>query len=66
LYLLTSSHIGINAGDIIFQLILFIILLTIPLAIILVFFVQRKRNNRLERIEEKLDKLLIEKDKKNS
>jgi low affinity Fe/Cu permease len=66
LYLLASSHIGINAGDIVFQLILIIILLAIPLAIIVVFFVQRKRNKRLARIEDKLDKLLMKKDKENS
>jgi low affinity Fe/Cu permease len=66
LYLLTSSHIGINAGDIVFQLILIIILLAIPLAIIVVFFVQRKRNKRIARIEDKLDKLLMKKDKENS
>jgi hypothetical protein len=57
LYLLAATH-GINVGDIIFQLIMFFILLAIPLAIITVFFVIRKNNIRLKRVEEKIDKLL--------
>lgn len=62
LYLFTAAH-GINVGDIIFQLIMFFILLAIPLAIITVVLVVRKRNNRLKRVEEKIDKLLSEMDK---
>jgi F0F1-type ATP synthase membrane subunit b/b' len=62
LYLLTSAHIGINAGDIFFQLIMFLILLAIPLSVIVVFFVLKKSNNRLKRVEEKLDKLLLDKE----
>ncbi|MHC0035323.1 hypothetical protein [Pseudoneobacillus sp. C159] len=62
MYLLTAAH-GMNVGDIIFQLIMFIILLAIPLAIIIVFLVIRKNNNRLKRVEEKIDKLLSEKGK---
>jgi preprotein translocase subunit YajC len=62
LYLLTAAH-GINVGDTIFQLIMFFILLAIPLAIITVFLVIRKNNNRLKRVEEKLDNLLSVKDK---
>jgi energy-converting hydrogenase Eha subunit H len=64
LYLLTTAHSGINAGDIIFQLIMFFIFLAIPLVIIVVFLVLRKSNNRLKRVEEKLDILLSEKEKK--
>lgn len=52
---------GINIGDIIYQLFAFVVLLAIPVALIL-FFV--KRNSRLKRIEEKLDRLLEEEEKR--
>jgi len=55
---------GVNIGDIIFQLIMFLIVLAIPLAIIIVFIILRKRNCRLKRVEEKLDKLILEKEDK--
>lgn len=56
---------GINVGDIIFQLMSFLILLGIPLALILIFSkTRRKSNDRLDRIEEKLDRLLAEKEPK--
>ncbi|WP_246197438.1 hypothetical protein [Cytobacillus depressus] len=63
MYLLTS--IRFNGGDILFQLIMFTMLLAVPLAIIvLLLLVLRNRNNRLKRVEEKLDKLLSDKDNK--
>jgi len=56
---------GINVGDIIFQLMSFLILLGIPLALILIISkTRRKSKNRLDRIEEKLDRLLAEKESK--
>ncbi|MBW3111654.1 hypothetical protein KYJ26_07430 [Bacillus sp. MCCB 382] len=60
MFLLASaqSTATINTGDIIFQLISFIIFLAIPVAIILIVVVLWKRNNRLKRVEEKVDKLL--------
>lgn len=64
--LMEAGHAGINIGDIIFQLMSFLILLGIPLAIIFIYrAARRKRNNRLDRIEEKLDQLLAEKEPKN-
>jgi hypothetical protein len=60
--LLTAAH-GLNVGDIIFQLIMLFIILAIPLTIITVVVAIRKNNNRLKRVEEKLDKLLTEKEK---
>lgn len=65
-FLLLEAGPGMNVGDIIFQLMSFLILLGIPLAIIFIFrAARRKRNNRLDRIEEKLDQLLAEKEPKN-
>jgi large-conductance mechanosensitive channel len=64
--LFTIAHSGINAGDIIFQLIMFCIILAIPFTIIKVFLVLRKSNNRLKRVEEKLDKLISEKENKDA
>ncbi|MCP3738134.1 LPXTG cell wall anchor domain-containing protein [Rossellomorea sp. BNER] len=61
--LLASAHGGFNIGDIIFQLTMLLIVIGIPLVLILTFFVFSRRNKRLNRIEEKLDKLLS--DKKN-
>jgi preprotein translocase subunit YajC len=66
MYLFTIAHGGINSGDIIFQLIMFFILLAIPFTIIKVFLVLRRSNNRLKRVEEKLDKLISEKENNNS
>lgn len=66
LNLLVAAAGRLNTGDIIFQLIAFIIVLTIPLGIIIVLFVFKKRNNRLKRVEEKLDKLLSEKENEKS
>ncbi|MEC1786822.1 hypothetical protein [Schinkia azotoformans] len=44
----------------------FLILLGIPVVLIFIFSkARRKRNNRLDRIEEKLDQLLAEKEPKN-
>ena len=62
MFLLASaqSTATINIGDIIFQLISFTIFLAIPVAIILIVVVLWKRNNRLKRVEEKVDKLLGE------
>jgi hypothetical protein len=64
LFLLASaqSTAGINTGDIIFQLISFLFLLTIPVGIIIFVVFLRRRNNRLKRVEEKLDKLISDKD----
>lgn len=61
-----AGHAGINVGDIIFQLVAFIILLAIPLTFLIVFVKIKKRNSRLSRIEEKLDQLLDEKEHKNN
>lgn len=60
MYLLLA---GFNGGDIAFQLFMFLFMLGIPAAIIFLFIkVLRNRKSRLNRIEEKLDKLLKEKD----
>jgi hypothetical protein len=61
--LVGADNAGINIGDIIFQLMSFLILLGIPLAITTIILKsRRKRNDHLNRIEEKLDQLLAEKE----
>ncbi|HHY73276.1 MAG TPA: DUF4083 family protein [Bacillus bacterium] len=57
------AQVHINAGDIIYQLLTFLLLLAIPFALILFF---KRRNSRLNRIEEKLDRLLEDKEKRNN
>lgn len=64
LYLMSVIQGGFNVGDLIFQLVMFISLLFIPLAIIGIIWFLKKRNNRLKRVEEKLDQLLSEKNEK--
>ena len=63
MFLLASaqSTAAINTGDIIFQLFSFLFLLTIPVGIIVFLVVLRRRNSRLKRVEDKLDKLLTDK-----
>ncbi|MCA1057658.1 hypothetical protein LCL96_01845 [Rossellomorea aquimaris] len=51
-----------NTGDIIFQLLSLLFLLTIPVGIIIFIVVLRRRNSRLKRVEEKLDKLISDKE----
>lgn len=64
--LLLEAGLGINVGDVIFQLMSFLILLGIPVIFIFIFSkARRKRNDRLDRIEEKLDQLLAEKEPKS-
>ncbi|WP_138420848.1 hypothetical protein [Aquibacillus sediminis] len=65
MYLLASVG-GVNTGDMIFQLLSFLILLAIPLAIIVLFIVLRKRGDRLKRVEKKLDKIISDTDNNKS
>ncbi|KAF0823173.1 hypothetical protein ACOSZF_19750 [Cytobacillus firmus] len=44
---------GLNAGDILFQLLAFAFLLTIPAILVTFFFIFKRRNDRLKRMEEK-------------
>ncbi|WP_218775591.1 hypothetical protein [Oceanobacillus senegalensis] len=53
---------GLNVGDMIFQLIFFIVFIAIVVMIIALPFQFNKKNKRLKNIEEKLDKLLSEKE----
>lgn len=50
-------------GDMFFQLIAFSLLLFIPGVIALVYIISKGRNARIERLEQKVDQLLAEKDK---
>jgi len=63
MYLATAT---LNGGDLLFQLIMFTILLAIPATIVVAFLIMKKRNNRLKQVEEKLDKLLEKVENKNS
>ncbi|GEL77425.1 DUF4083 family protein [Tenuibacillus multivorans] len=56
---------SLNTGDMIAQLIMVCIILAIITGIILLIFVFRNRNNRLKRVEDKLDKILEENENKN-
>ncbi|WP_370221926.1 hypothetical protein [Cytobacillus sp.] len=55
---LILSQAGFNAGDILFQLLAFAFLLTVPAIIVILFFIFKRRNDRLKRVEEKVDRLL--------
>jgi methyl-accepting chemotaxis protein len=57
-----QSTTTVNTGDIIFQLVSLVFLLAIPVGIIIFVVIIRRRNSRLKRVEEKLDKLLADKD----
>ncbi|MCT2536473.1 hypothetical protein NC661_03560 [Aquibacillus koreensis] len=60
--ILASSVGGIHIGDIIFSLFSFLFLVAIVVGIVWFVIISKKKNNRLERVEEKLDKLLNEKE----
>ncbi|MBX9975892.1 hypothetical protein [Cytobacillus firmus] len=55
---LIIAQAGFNTGDILFQLLAFAFLLTIPAFMVILFFIFKRRNGRLKRVEEKLDRLL--------
>ncbi|MFE4521940.1 hypothetical protein ACFRCQ_07235 [Cytobacillus firmus] len=63
--LFTFALAGLNAGDILFQLLAFAFLLTIPGIPVILFFIFKRRNDRLKRMEEKLDQILFKMDGKN-
>jgi uncharacterized membrane protein YciS (DUF1049 family) len=63
LFLLASATSGINIGDIIFQFIMLLILVSIIFGLFFIIQTFRKRNKRLKRIEEKLDQLMSENQK---
>lgn len=54
-----------NGGDILFQFIAFLFLLFIPMTVALYIFLVKKRNSRLDRLEEKVDHLLRKIDEKD-
>ena len=62
---LIPAQAGFNAGDILFQLLAFVFLLTIPAIIVILFFIFKRRNDRLKRVEEKIDHLLLKMKEKN-
>ncbi|MCM3413653.1 hypothetical protein ACEWK1_08745 [Metabacillus sp. YM-086] len=57
---------GLNIGDIIFQLLMLLCFIGIPIVIVILLLIMNKRNKRLKRIEEKLDKLIGEKENKKT
>ncbi|USK45143.1 MULTISPECIES: hypothetical protein [Cytobacillus] len=62
---LIMAQAGFNAGDILFQLLAFVFLLTIPAILVILFFIFKRRNDRLKRMEEKIDHLLLKMEEKN-
>ncbi|URM32532.1 hypothetical protein LLY41_19650 [Cytobacillus firmus] len=63
--LFTLALAGWNAGDFIFQLLAFAFLLAIPGILVIFFFIFKRRNDRLKRMEEKLDQILFKMEGKN-
>ncbi|URT71643.1 hypothetical protein [Cytobacillus firmus] len=63
--LFTLALAGLNAFDILFQLLAFAFLLTIPGILVIFFFIFKRRNDRLKRMEEKLDQILFKMESKN-
>ncbi|OEH92518.1 hypothetical protein [Bacillus solimangrovi] len=57
---------GFNLGDVFFQLSMFFVLITIVIVIFSVIKSHFTQGKHLKGIEEKLDKLLEEKEKRNS
>lgn len=58
MYLFTAAQSGsLNTGDIIVQIVLFLVLISIPVAIVFLFVNFRKLNKRSKRLENKMDKL---------
>ncbi|TLS37188.1 hypothetical protein [Pseudalkalibacillus caeni] len=55
---------SINTGDIIFQLISFVTLISIAVVVIWIFVKNARNKSRLARIEEKLDRVITDKDHK--
>ncbi|EFV75567.1 hypothetical protein M4D56_20525 [Cytobacillus oceanisediminis] len=62
---LILAQAGFNAGDILFQLLAFVFLLRIPAILVILFFIFKRRNDRLKRMEEKIDHLLLKMEEKN-
>ncbi|KON89990.1 hypothetical protein AF332_26315 [Sporosarcina globispora] len=60
----TFAQAGFNSGDLLFQLLAFAFLLTVPPIIVILFFVFKRRNDRLKRVEDKLDRLLADREDK--
>lgn len=63
--LLSVSVDGFKIGDMIFTLLFFLMLIGIVIAIIVLIVKYKKRGSRLQRVEEKLDVLLADKEKKD-
>ncbi|KHE67945.1 hypothetical protein [Halobacillus sp. BBL2006] len=63
MFLLTTAQGGMNTGDVIIQVIFFLVMIAVPLAFLYFFINIRKQGNELKRIEGKLD-VLVEDHKK--
>lgn len=61
--LLAVSVGGLRIGDMIFTLLFFLLLISIVITIVVLIVTYKKRGNRLQRIEAKLDKILVNKEK---
>lgn len=66
MFLLLSASVGnLLIGDIIFTLLYFLFVIGILVALVVLFVKYKKRGNRLQRIEEKLNELLADKEEGN-
>jgi hypothetical protein len=52
---------GFNTGDVIYQVIAFLLLVAIPVGIVMLIIILNKRASRLGRVETKIDRLLEQK-----
>ncbi|TFB22824.1 hypothetical protein E3U55_06190 [Filobacillus milosensis] len=52
---------ALNTGDMFAQLIMFVFALGIPLILILIFLSMKKKDDRLKRLEDKVDQLIADK-----
>ncbi|WP_270181250.1 hypothetical protein [Alkalihalobacillus sp. CinArs1] len=55
---------NVHIGDILFQLFAFVMLLSIPTLMIVLLFMLKGRRSRLDRLEQKVDQLLSQKEER--
>ncbi|MCM3585863.1 hypothetical protein M3182_08915 [Mesobacillus maritimus] len=59
-----STQTGFNIGDVIFQMMMLLTLVGIPILIIFLIRSRKNQKDQLKRVEEKVDQLLADKENK--
>ncbi|WP_079527929.1 hypothetical protein [Halobacillus hunanensis] len=62
MFLFVAGQSSFNTGDAIVQLILFLVLLSVPVSIVFLFVSFRKQSKKSRQLEERVDKLLDKND----